>query len=102
MIRRPPRSTLFPYTTLFRSCRSSPGAAISLRHARLGQRPRHRGGSRSEEPTTVPPSPCKLVCRLLHAKKNERRRAQRTPSTPLRLEALADPTGPPSPVLVGP
>src|SRR5256885_3473644 len=66
MIRRPPRSTLFPYTTLFRS----------LRQARRGDAeiPRHRAGARtllprSEEHTSELQSPCNLVCRLLLEKK---------------------------------
>src|SRR6266446_4066904 len=70
MIRRPPRSTLFPYTTLFRS-----------RPRRLGNRACHRehcggGGAyaphpkaRSEEHTSELQSPCNLVCRLLLEKK---------------------------------
>src|SRR5947208_11070228 len=63
MIRRPPRSTLFPYTTLFRSRsrwprRRSPGP-------RRGPPP-----SRSEEHTSELQSPDHLVCRLLLEKKN--------------------------------
>src|SRR5256885_3710748 len=67
MIRRPPRSTLFPYTTLFRSFartrRVLPGSAMESRIS---------GGStvmRSEEHTSELQSPCKLVCRLLLEKK---------------------------------
>src|SRR5256885_7481283 len=64
MIRRPPRSTLFPYTTLFRS----------LHHRRLPVRGHHavadaRHGGRSEEHTSELQSPCNLVCRLLLEKK---------------------------------
>src|SRR5256885_8216343 len=84
MIRRPPRSTLFPYTTLFRSPRRQPEfppllrpvaarAASQLRRlparacARSGV---HRDGEqdaqvRSEEHTSELQSPCNLVCRLL-------------------------------------
>src|SRR2546426_8388655 len=65
MIRRPPRSTLFPYTTLFRSH----GAR---RHAVLFGSARDRAGSdhvRSEEHTSELQSPCNLVCRLLLEKK---------------------------------
>src|SRR5256885_11677895 len=84
MIRRPPRSTLFPYTTLFRS-----GFLITAEHeAREGQRCRchalHRlierlvredredraEDLRSEEHTSELQSPCNLVCRLLLEKKN--------------------------------
>src|SRR2546427_8450742 len=73
MIRRPPRSTLFPYTTLFRSHHSA-----SLASARGGDRIRIQGGaggflahldlvlsSRSEEHTSELQSQSNLVCRLL-------------------------------------
>src|SRR6266446_8802944 len=65
MIRRPPRSTLFPYTTLFRSRRPQ------------GRPPPARGRScaarspRSEEHTSELQSPCNLVCRLLLEKKKK-------------------------------
>src|SRR5256885_5372011 len=63
MIRRPPRSTLFPYTTLFRSL------FHGLRPGRHGGL-RARGWScRSEEHTSELQSPCNLVCRLLLEKK---------------------------------
>src|SRR4051794_41456880 len=73
MIRRPPRSPLFPYTTLFRS-----GDAELLRrrdHQRLGgaQQLGHlvvRQPARSEEHTSELQSPVHLVCRLLLEKKN--------------------------------
>src|SRR3989449_2911729 len=94
MIRRPPRSTLFPYTTLFRS-----GRPLRRRESRLaGARPAagalgprlsraavladredgrapgtHGGGRRSEEHTSELPSPLPLACRLLLEKKNTRR-----------------------------
>src|SRR6266571_1083877 len=65
MIRRPPRSTLFPYTTLFRS-RHPP------RLRRRGRRRRRRGTRppRSEEHTSELQSHVNLVCRLLLEKKN--------------------------------
>src|SRR5438045_7644280 len=68
MIRRPPRSTLFPYTTLFRS-RSPPTATIgSSRH-----RPFHaRHAVRSEEHTSELQSLRHLVCRLLLEKKKKK------------------------------
>src|ERR1035438_6947796 len=66
MIRRPPRSTLFPYTTLFRSHR---GAAA--RHPRRGRRG-VRDRSRSEEHTSELQSLRHLVCRLLLEKKKKR------------------------------
>src|SRR5205807_3996534 len=64
IIRRPPRSTLFPYTTLFRS---SPWARwmTSVRSWR-GVMP-----DRSEEHTSELQSPCNLVCRLLLEKKKQ-------------------------------
>src|SRR2546426_4224306 len=82
MIRRPPRSTLFPYTTLFRS----PGGS---RHADCGRdgrvpavrrqgqlqlvpRRRTRDNYRSEEHTSELQSPCNLVCRLLLEKKKKK------------------------------
>src|SRR5256885_2412641 len=94
MIRRPPRSTLFPYTTLFRSgtsCRAvvgwsreEGGAVCATAHSaqcatrRAGQcedrnshvqHRRHRQDRRSEEHTSELQSPCNLVCRLLLEKK---------------------------------
>src|SRR5256885_12891343 len=83
MIRRPPRSTLFPYTTLFRStiCFSMLAAAFvsAVRYALSGSlRAWHDGLAasrrvplelRSEEHTSEPQSPCNLVCRLLLEKK---------------------------------
>src|SRR5690348_18247563 len=69
MIRRPPRSTLFPYTTLFRSpvarSRSRPVPADGARPW-SGRSPRVR---RSEEHTSELQSPVHLVCRLLLEKK---------------------------------
>src|SRR5256885_9994205 len=65
MIRRPPRSTLFPYTTLFRS----PLPRVSDPRARARKEGWHIG-SRSEEHTSELQSPCNLVCRLLLEKKN--------------------------------
>src|SRR2546426_4247230 len=89
MIRRPPRSTLFPYTTLFRSSRGASRRALSGRAALPANRParavstaRHGRGRdprpddprprldpRSEEHTSELQSPCNLVCRLLLEKK---------------------------------
>src|SRR5256885_8668355 len=75
MIRRPPRSTLFPYTTLFRSAaqrgkaeRAPPRLPRHLHvPAQAAQRHVER---RSEEHTSELQSPCNLVCRLLLEKKN--------------------------------
>src|SRR6202161_735853 len=66
MIRRPPRSTLFPYTTLFRS-RDRRGHG--QRHRRIAQHQRQRDHGRSEEHTSELQSPLNLVCRLLLEKK---------------------------------
>src|SRR4051794_41244085 len=74
MIRRPPRSTLFPYTTLFRSVRArlrERGAARSVVRADAPARLRRRS-HRSEEHTSELQSPVHLVCRLLLEKKNSK------------------------------
>src|ERR671926_1243777 len=67
MIRRPPRSTLFPYTTLFRSIPHS----HPPRYGEMGgSDPRRCGQGRSEEHTSELQSHSDLVCRLLLEKKN--------------------------------
>src|SRR3712207_7174309 len=89
MIRRPPRSTLFPYTTLFRSGlaqaalvvgdQDGPGDAADVGHDVLGQLRRQRllqrdvadGDARSEEHTSELQSRQYLVCRLLLEKKKK-------------------------------
>src|SRR5256885_7018193 len=94
MIRRPPRSTLFPYTTLFRSLhalgvrvlRRGEAAAFEAELAQAvldrllrdstvcllaGDDPRVQVCRRSEEHTSELQSPCNLVCRLLLEKKKE-------------------------------
>src|SRR2546426_5843059 len=88
MIRRPPRSTLFPYTTLFRSLGVPtlelqheadvvPGVEI-LRVGSGGAAVRVDGAvQRSEEHTSELQSPCNLVCRLLLEKKKKKRRLRR-------------------------
>src|SRR2546426_5987491 len=79
MIRRPPRSTLFPYTTLFRSARRTSAWAsrrISSKHVLRGSRssPSDRYlHTRSEEHTSELQSPCNLVCRLLLEKKKKKK-----------------------------
>src|SRR5256885_11135775 len=84
MIRRPPRSTLFPYTTLFRSgdalVSQIPALVITLAAGVMVTRVvdrsadgKDRGAApsgRSEEHTSELQSPCNLVCRLLLEKKN--------------------------------
>src|SRR5256885_7566000 len=80
MIRRPPRSTLFTYTTLFRSqrgdrtpVRRGPGGAGRRGGQLHHQVQRQRGGlPRSEEHTSELQSPCNLVCRLLLEKKKKK------------------------------
>src|SRR5256885_9592535 len=91
MIRRPPRSTLFPYTTLFRSTpdwstrntstsrfrlRNMSGATTSLTFSVLSSTSAS-ARARSEEHTSELQSPCNLVCRLLLEKKhhNSKQRA---------------------------
>src|SRR5438876_8865246 len=74
MIRRPPRSTLFPYTTLFRSVVALAidvvlGGTRSLRWARAGVAVL---ATRSEEHTSELQSPVHLVCRLLLEKKKQK------------------------------
>src|SRR5947208_10465272 len=78
MIRRPPRSTLFPYTTLFRSYNPTRAqtAAMTAQLATLLERTRELGfmpedASRSEEHTSELQSPDHLVCRLLLEKKKK-------------------------------
>src|SRR5687767_15602721 len=89
MIRRPPRSTLFPYTTLFRSRRGTDTRAAGWRSARPGTarpargaggrrgrggprgRPSRRAAARSEEHTSELQSLAYLVCRLLLEKKKK-------------------------------
>src|SRR3712207_7792345 len=92
MIRRPPRSTLFPYTTLFRSghgprargreragegrCAAASGRAVNRerRDPLVGLlRGQHRAAGRSEEHTSELQSRQYLVCRLLLEKKNTQR-----------------------------
>src|SRR5256885_5888606 len=75
MIRRPPRSTLFPYTTLFRSVPEVVYCGRRGRHGWRGHGPGagdpHRPHRRSEEHTSELQSPCNLVCRLLLEKKKK-------------------------------
>src|SRR5688500_19544016 len=76
MLRRPPRSTLFPYTTLFRSDRGisvdrawrvTLGEGVTIAVIDVGTDP-----DRSEEHTSELQSPCNLVCRLLLEKKKKK------------------------------
>src|SRR2546421_4752289 len=74
MIRRPPRSTLFPYTTLFRSCLHE-GTGVDDRDEVGRDRPRDADAERgrSEEHTSELQSRSDLVCRLLLEKKKKQR-----------------------------
>src|SRR2546422_7443465 len=72
MIRRPPRSTLFPYTTLFRSGAASPRHRRPDHGSQRGANAGHRGSRlRSEEHTSELQSRLHLVCRLLLEKKKK-------------------------------
>src|SRR5260221_9666336 len=95
MIRRPPRSTLFPYTTLFRSSRIGTGQDDVITHILVDPRDSKRlyastwtmysGGStrmRSEEHTSELQSHSDLVCRLLLEKKNNQHRVHRQSPAP--------------------
>src|SRR2546426_2161875 len=100
MIRRPPRSTLFPYTTLFRSPTSLSGKAPSstdtlcarpsrqkvnctVRPPGVSRISRRNWSVRSEEHTSELQSPCNLVCRLLLEKK----KVDHHPSLPVSYSA---------------
>src|SRR2546426_8994654 len=82
MIRRPPRSTLFPYTTLFRSrvrlgsvttsALRTPRSTRSIPTSRVTPAPKRTLEARSEEHTSELQSPCNLVCRLLLEKKKKK------------------------------
>src|SRR5256885_10213864 len=87
MIRRPPRSTLFPYTTLFRSIvfrraskthTLSDDEASSVMYVSAPIMVDGRVAGRSEEHTSELQSPCNLVCRLLLEKKKTDRKAHNT------------------------
>src|SRR2546430_5449724 len=79
MIRRPPRSTLFPYTTLFRSNTNISGASANpdgdrfpnLLEYAMGLNPKTSNSARSEEHTSELQSQSNLVCRLLLEKKKK-------------------------------
>src|SRR2546430_8393451 len=102
MIRRPPRSTLFPYTTLFRSLfcglahrriarehcrrtRASAGVDGRVWHGQLQRRAANPGNRRSEEHTSELQSQSNLVCRLLLEKKNTFSSFHETSGTTLPL-----------------
>src|SRR3712207_7513471 len=92
MIRRPPRSTLFPYTTLFRSNATDEGGQDLRRLGDGEHQARHPpcafvplAGDRSEEHTSELQSRQYLVCRLLLEKKTTPSSMTTTPPTPLSL-----------------
>src|SRR5438552_14693962 len=80
MIRRPPRSTLFPYTTLFRSHRRHGPACEAVRLPGQGRGDHAR---RSEEHTSELQSPDHLVCRLLLEKKKKEKIHQQNSKNPV-------------------
>src|SRR2546422_7355949 len=77
MIRRPPRSTLFPYTTLFRS-HSAPRKRQSKRALWATNTPASSAYPRSEEHTSELQSRLHLVCRLLLEKKKKKKNHKQT------------------------
>src|SRR2546430_4834316 len=95
MIRRPPRSTLFPYTTLFRSVgvaarvRRSAGkiALVRIAVTGLSNRAYRAAAARSEEHTSELQSQSNLVCRLLLEKKKHRQGDSRDVAEPQRVPA---------------
>src|SRR2546426_3672762 len=96
MIRRPPRSTLFPYTTLFRS----PCAGLRPRHGTHGDGGHFTAApdtmvmffaERSEEHTSELQSPCNLVCRLLLEKK-KRKQTIRVANRRIPMNRMQQPT----------
>src|SRR2546427_9097625 len=92
MIRRPPRSTLFPYTTLFRSRRQVMAHALRSRCTLIGRTVTHSRRTqlwarlRSEEHTSELQSQSNLVCRLLLEKKKK----QQTPPNNRRIPQTND------------
>src|SRR5258707_6960728 len=91
MIRRPPRSTLFPYTTLFRSRFATVRAGgrrwvVVSGHACPDRSARHE--RRSEEHTSELQSRQYLVCRLLLEKKKKRKHGRRGPNRPTALQSV--------------
>src|SRR5207302_7693059 len=72
MIRRPPRSTLFPYTTLFRSALERAGNTLMVRLTSSVSEPALAAWQRSEEHTSELQSRENLVCRLLLEKKKKK------------------------------
>src|SRR2546430_7995950 len=89
MIRRPPRSTLFPYTTLFRSIKELEHAGYQFEGAEGSFEMLLRRSSpdyRSEEHTSELQSQSNLVCRLLLEKKKKQKSSTRTQQTIKRMQ----------------
>src|SRR5256885_6146883 len=101
MIRRPPRSTLFPYTTLFRSPGTHGGSpGVHPGPPAAAAAPGWQAG-RSEEHTSELQSPCNLVCRLLLEKKNHSAYYPCTACDSTTSVTLSDSTPPrPQPAIV--
>src|SRR2546427_5850990 len=94
MIRRPPRSTLFPYTTLFRSPSSRPCTRNTWnRSCRRRARPISPSSSRrSEEHTSELQSQSNLVCRLLLEKKKQKHTKSKAKKQEISRQRLTDDT----------
>src|SRR5947207_5541040 len=91
MIRRPPRSTLFPYTTLFRSLGVALGGhAVDPAGAPEGAGRPPSGGERSEEHTSELQSHSDLVCRLLLEKKKQKPKKTAEASKQKNLQVTAE------------
>src|SRR5438093_5977616 len=94
MIRRPPRSTLFPYTTLFRSSRRPAPSGAGRVRDRIGPRMGgRRERPRSEEHTSELQSLTNLVCRLLLEKKKIIEQAQKLTAASRLSTSLSASTG---------
>src|SRR2546422_8621947 len=92
MIRRPPRSTLFPYTTLFRSVKVSAAknaALPAMAAALLTAEPLTLANARSEEHTSELQSRLHLVCRLLLEKKKHSINSHGEKNEPIRSQQHA-------------
>src|SRR2546430_5727728 len=88
MIRRPPRSTLFPYTTLFRSFDPTSKELLGVHIIGEGASELLHIGQRSEEHTSELQSQSNLVCRLLLEKKNSLSAATSHPTPPTKSRVL--------------
>src|SRR5205807_9929842 len=100
MIRRPPRSTLFPYTTLFRSAKllalgdgliAGPKGYQALGAFNAAERGRALDSPRSEEHTSELQSPCNLVCRLLLEKKKKKNIHNRKLAKQVQINSYTSP-----------